>query len=270
MNLTFAPAIRELRKWYQRPFGQLLASAEKAELDRILPNLFGYHLLQVGVGEPGLLSSSRILHRVTMTIDEDSLGEDRLQDSGTLNSKTTGSTMTDSRIRGCPESMPVAPDSVDALLLNHALECTADPHQVLRESERILLPEGNIVILGFNPISLWGISRLLHFRSKKVPWSCRILTIRRIKDWLALLGFEVTFSRQFFFRPPVQHQGVISRLQFLERWGARLWPILGSVYVLTARKKVSTLTPIKPRWRPKRSLVSGLADTASRNGNFRH
>jgi SAM-dependent methyltransferase len=203
-----------------------------------------------------------------MTIDEDPYGEfesiDSVSDSNTLSSKTSCS-----KIKGRPESMPIAPDSVDALLLYHALECATDPHQVLRESERILLPEGNIVILGFNPISLWGLSRLLRFRSKKVPWSCRILTTRRIKDWLALLGFEVTLSRQFLFLPPVHSQRITSRLQFLEKWGARLWPYLGNVYILTARKKVSTLTPIKPRWRPQRSIVSGLADTASRNGSYR-
>lgn len=263
MNSISAPVLKQLREWYQRPFGRLLASAEKTELDSILPNLFGYHLLQVGVGEPGLLSTSRILHRVIMTMDVDA---PYLETSG---SKTPGSKTPCSRIRGCSESMPIAPDSVDALLLNHALECAADPHQVLRESERILLPEGNIVILGFNPISLWGLSRLLRFRSKKVPWSCRILTIRRIKDWLALLGFEVTLSRPFFFLPPVHNQRITSKLQFLERWGSRWWPFLGNVYVLTARKKVSTLTPIKPRWRPQRSIVSGLADTVSRNGSYR-
>ncbi len=253
MNATSVQFSKQLKKWYQRPFGQLLASAEQKELDQILPNLFGYHLLQIGIGGHGLMSASRILHRVVMTIETEESGEH-------------DSVAKDSEIKGYPESMPIAPDSVDALLLNHALECADDPHQVLRESERILVPEGNIVIMGFNPISLWGLLRLLKFRSKRVPWCCRVLTIRRIRDWLALLGFEVTLSRQFFFRPPVQHQGIMSRLQCLESWGARWWPFFGSVYVLTARKKVSTMTPLKPRWRPRRSLVSGLADTASRNG----
>ena len=250
MTLTSASVIRQLREWYQRPFGQLLASAEQEELDRILPNLFGYHLLQIGVGGHGLMSASRILHRVIVTEDKEVVGDQSI-------------------VVGHPVSMPIAPDSIDALLLNHALEFTDDPHQVLRESERILVPEGNIVVLGFNPVSLWGLWRLFRFRSKRVPWCCRILTIRRIRDWLALLGFEVTLSRQFFFRPPVQHQGITSRLQFLEKWGARWWPLLGSVYILTARKKVSTFTPIKPRWRPQRSLVAGFADRATRNGNYR-
>ena len=264
MNTTSAQFSKQLREWYRRPFGQLLASAEQKELDQILPNLFGYHLLQIGVGGHGLMSASRILHKVMMTIE--TVESESLDELSGDHSSSSDSVVRDSEIKGYPESMPIAPDSVDALLLNHALECADDPHQVLRESERILVPEGNIVIMGFNPISLWGLLRLLRFRSKKVPWCCRVLTIRRIRDWLALLGFEVTLSRQFFFRPPVQHQGIMSRLQWLEKWGALWWPFFGSVYVLTARKKVSTMTPLKPRWRPRRSLVSGLADTASRNG----
>ena len=264
MNTTSAQFSKQLREWYRRPFGQLLASAEQKELDQILPNLFGYHLLQIGVGGHGLMSASRILHKVMMTIE--TVGSESLDKLSGDHSSSADSVVRDSEIKGYPESMPIAPDSVDALLLNHALECADDPHQVLRESERILVPEGNIVIMGFNPISLWGLLRLLRFRSKKVPWCCRVLTIRRIRDWLALLGFEVTLSRQFFFRPPVQHQGIMSRLQCMEKWGALWWPFFGSVYVLTARKKVSTMTPLKPRWRPRRSLVSGLADTASRNG----
>lgn len=263
MNTASVQFSKQMKKWYQRPFGRLLAAAEQEELDQILPNLFGYHLLQIGMDGHGLMSASRILHKVMMTVEP--VGSENLDEVSDKHDSTADSVVKDSEIKGCPESMPIAPDSVDALLLNHALEYADDPHQVLRESERILVPEGNIVIMGFNPISLWGLLRLLRFRSKKVPWCCRVLTIRRIRDWLALLGFEVTLSHQFFFRPPVQHQGIMSRLQCLERWGAYWWPFFGSAYVLTARKKVSTLTPIKPRWRPRRSLASGLADTASRN-----
>ncbi|MCK4951275.1 MAG: methyltransferase domain-containing protein, partial [Gammaproteobacteria bacterium] len=138
MNATSVQFSKQLKKWYQRPFGQLLASAEQKELDQILPNLFGYHLLQIGVGGHGLMSASRILHRVVMTIETEESGEH-------------DSVAKDSGIKGYPESMPIAPDSVDALLLNHALECADDPHQVLRESERILVPEGSLVIMGFNP-----------------------------------------------------------------------------------------------------------------------
>jgi SAM-dependent methyltransferase len=234
---------RGLRQWYERPLGQLLAADEQAELDRILPDLFGYHLLQVGFAAHSLFSASRILHRAVMA------GE-----------PAAGTPL--AALAGDPEALPIATYSLDAVILHHALEFCADPRQVLREAERVLVGEGHLVILGFNSRSLWGMCRW--WRRASIPWSGRFLSTARVKDWLDVLGFEIVSCRPLFFRPPYERAGVLRRLQFMERLGRRWWPFLGSVYVLVARKKVMTLTPIKPRWRPRRSRV-GLADPAARS-----
>jgi SAM-dependent methyltransferase len=168
-------------------------------------------------------------------------------------------------LQGVPEHLPVFSDSIDSLILYHALEFSSDPHQVLREAERVLVPEGHIVILGFNPQSLWGLTKILKFRSKDAPWCGRFLSTLRLKDWLALKGFEVTTIRHCFYRPPVQRAGLLARLAKLERWGNKWWSFLGGVYIIVARKKVSTVTPIKPRWRPRRSIDPVLGDSATRS-----
>lgn len=238
---------RGLRHWYEHPLGQLLAADEQAELDRILPDLFGYHLLQVGFVAHGLFSASRILHRTVMT--EASVSEQ----------PQVG-------LVGDPAALPVASCSLDALILHHALEFAADPRRVLREAERVLVGEGHIVILGFNPRSLWGMCRW--WRRRGMPWCGRFLSTARVKDWLNVLGFEIVSCRPVFFRPPYERPGVLRRLQFMERLGRRWWPFLGAAYVLVARKKVMSLTPIKPRWRPRRSRVR-LADPAARSCEHR-
>ncbi len=234
--------------WLQHSYGRLLDSAVRAELEHILPDLFGYHLLQLGAwhGE-NLLQGSRIQHRVVL--------------EACLNAEAARCDVV-----ADIEVLPIATDSVDVVLLLHALEFNDRPHDVLREVERVLVPEGHVVIVMFNPISLWGLTRLWLRRRPRAPWNGRFFTATRIKDWLALLGFDVMLSKSIFFRPPLRHEPMMQRLQFLERLGARWWPVFGAVTVLVGRKRVATLTPIKPRWRPRRNLVAaGLAEPTQRN-----
>lgn len=229
-----------MRQWYAQGLGQWLLENEQQQLDRILPNLFGYHLIQVGhMVDADLLYSSRISHRVVVD------SEIRDQEAA-----TAGPTLL-----GRPDALPLQRDSVDVVVLPHILEFEASPHEVLREVERVLVAEGHVVILGFNPWSLWGLWRLLRRRRGHPPWYGTFRSVLRLKDWLALLGYDIIMARNDFYRPPLRHAGLMRRLSFLERLGNRWWPFLGGAYVIVARKRVVTLTPIKPRWRPRRRLV---------------
>lgn len=236
---------RSMRDWYRQGLGRGLLDLEQAELDGILPNLFGYYLVQIGcLVDANLLGASRIRHRVFV----DELPLSTVEAAGDAHG---------SCIRANAEYLPVQRDSVDVVLLPHTLEFAADPHGVLREVERVLVPEGHVIVLGINPWSMWGLRRLLtpHRARFAPPWCGEFRGQLRIKDWLALLGFDVVVSRRYFFRPPIMHTGIMRRLEFVERVGRRWWPILGGAYMLVAKKRVATLTPIKPRWRPRRSLI---------------
>jgi hypothetical protein len=121
----------------------------------------------------------------------------------------------------------------------------------------VLVDDGYALIFGFNPVSLWGLWRLLRVPRAGGPWGGRLLTPGRVRDWMVLLGFEVSRTHFFFYRPPLEHSRVMERLSGLEAAGKRLWPALGSGYLLVGRKRVTPLTLIKPRWRPRRALVPG-------------
>ncbi|TPW18798.1 MAG: type 11 methyltransferase [Halothiobacillaceae bacterium] len=237
---------QDLRHWYSRYLGQILHASEREQLEPVFNTLFGYHALQVGclLGND-LLANSRIPHRVVMDPDK--------------NEDHTAS------IYAYPDALPISSDAVDMVLLPHTLEFERDPHEILREVDRVLIPEGHVIILGFNPWSLWGLFALWAKCWKKSgpPWCGRFLSLNRIKDWLALLGFEIIVVKQSFYRPPIQQKSITKRLQFMERLGQRYWPGLGGVYLLVARKKVTTLTPIKPRWRPRRALVGKWAESST-------
>lgn len=229
---------RQLQAWYQSPLGQRFVTDEKRIIDGLLPNLFGYFLLQAGCpGNDDWLSGSRVSCRI------------RLDQNGHEVCPLVN-------CQGMVESLPIKSDSLDIVLLPHVLDFSISPHEVLREAERVLIPEGHLIILGFNPFSLWNLVRLGIVWKKRAPWTGRFLSPHRVMDWLALLGFDVVQKQGFYFRPPLVNEKMNHRLAFIERLGRRFWPALGAGYVLLAKKRVQTLTPIRPRWRAQRKVVA--------------
>lgn len=240
---------QQLAEWYAGQPGQTLAATEQALIDSVLPNLFGYHLLQLGSVVPcDLLSASRIPHRMVM-VEGGALAWRRVPEVGLF--------------RGESEQLPVESSSIDVVLCPHILEFASSPHAVLREVERVLIPEGHLVIVSFNPWSLWGLARLLLGWKRQAPWCGRFYSRGRLQDWLALLGFETVVTRTAFFRLPLSYPGLLQRFEVIERSGSRWWPALGGVHMVVAKKRVATLTPIKPRWRPRRSLLQGKLPEAT-------
>jgi SAM-dependent methyltransferase len=243
---SLAPSLSSMRGWYATPLGRALLQAEGELLEGVLPGLFGYHLVAVGCEHSAeALAASPIRHRILLC-------------------RVPPATVPG--LCAEPDALPLASASVDVMVMQHILEFERRPHEVIREAYRVLIPEGRLVLTGFNPWSFWGLRRLLSRRSETVPWSGQFLSLNRIRDWLALLGFEIESAHHFFFRPPLQHRGMMARLGFLEGGGRRWWPALGGAYVVTARKRVIPLTPIKPRWRPRRSVLpTGLAEPTTRS-----
>lgn len=233
----------DLLGWYHNtPLGMWLREAEEQQLAGMLANMFGYHLLQVGSFYHELLyTACRIPHVCVLD------GDHAISSPG-------------DSVRGrglvCrPGALPIESDSVDVVLLPHTLEYVNDPYQVLREVDRVLIPEGHVIILGFNPWSIWGLVRLMRSYRATVPWCGRFRSCGRIRDWLQLLGFDAVHSSTYFFRPPLANEMLMRRLAFMERLGRRYGGYLGGGYVLAGKKRVATPTPLRPRWRPRRLVV---------------
>ena len=231
-----------LRAWFADVLGSTLLEQEQAALNTVLQDLFGYYLLQLGwVAPRDILAESRIRMRMVMDVDPPQGVEY-------------------AHAVAVPEMVPVQSDSLDVVVLQHTLEFARDPHEVLREVDRMLIPEGHVVIVAFNPWSSWGAWRLVRRRSKRFPWCGRFLSVTRMKDWMGLLGFDTVRVVPVFFRPPIGHQATMRRLRFMEKLGMRGWPILAGVNIIVAQKRMATLTPIKlKRWRLQRRLVVDVA-----------
>jgi len=223
---------RQLRDWYAGDPGQALLDGLQQRLDAWVPELFGYHALQIGNPDPArdLLAASRIRHRAIM---------DSLPGSGAL--------------VGRAEAVPVKSESLDLVLLPHGIEFSRQPHEILREIERVLVAEGHLVLVTFNPLSIYGVLRLALGWRGRAPWCGHFYGSWRIRDWLSLLGFDTLRCQSFGFRMPL---GDGHRLAFVEHFGERWTPYLGAVSLILARKRVATLTPLRPRWRPRRKILS--------------
>jgi SAM-dependent methyltransferase len=213
-----------LQDWLTTPLGQYLLEKEQAYLDDVTSDIFGFHALQVGLAKFDLLRASRIAHRVR--VDATGLPD--------LYAKS--------------HELPVATQSVDLVVLPHALEFAAQPHEILREVDRVMMPEGRLVIVGFNPWSLWGLRSTVGFSRSEVPWNGRFVSLLRVKDWLALLGFDVNAGRLVGYAPPFDSDSVRRRFGFMEPAGDRWWAVGGAVYMLQAIKRVRGMRLLTPAW----------------------
>jgi SAM-dependent methyltransferase len=238
-----------LAEWFATPQGRYVLDWEVAQFCNATEDVFGYRALQAGLPGTNFLRANRIAWKVVAA----------LEPGGGLAAD--------------PQQLPIASGSVDLVALPHVLETSADPHLVLREAERVLIPEGQVVISGFNALSLWGLRQSLmrerRRRAAGAPWDARFIGLLRLKDWLKLLGFELNGGRFGCYAPPFSSERWLQRFDFLEKAGARWWPILGGVYVVRAVKRVHGMRLVAPAWRKERARRRALAPIPQRNGSVR-
>lgn len=246
--MTREESIIELGTWLQTAPGRHLLEWEQDRLDHAVTDAFGFHALQLGLPELEGLRANRMPHR---WVASDSLFVPEAlplpppRDAGitTLPAEEPVAVMCDF------DALPFPAASIDLVVLPHTLELARDPHLTLREVERVLVPEGRVVIAGFNPASLWGLrqragrmKRGMGFgrdRHLFLPRAGEFIGYWRLRDWLRLLGFEVETGRFGCYRPPVHTERWLQRFSWMDAVGDRWWPVLGAVYFVVAVKRVA-------------------------------
>jgi SAM-dependent methyltransferase len=240
--------IIDLQNWLRSPAGQYLLEWERKQLDEVVVDIFGYHALQMGLPALDALQSNRMPHRWLAMHEE----PDPKQPVAL-------------RAHVCFDfaALPFPANSLDLVVLPHTLEWTSDPQTTLREVERVLVPEGKVVICSLNPASLWGLchqrSRLYRFMdvlSSFLPEDSCLISYWRLRDWLRLLGFEVEVGRFGCYRPAVQSLQWLGRWHWLDRLGARFWPIFGAAYFVVAVKRVRGMRLLGPHWKAVPALAA--------------
>lgn len=219
-----------LQDWLTTPQGRYVLRWEQERIKQAVDDVFGFNALQLGMPQCDFLQGNRIAVQARIG---DALPVEVLCDL---------------------RQLPFAANSIDLIVLPHVLEFHADPHQILREVERVLIAEGQLVIVGFNPLSLWGACRRLRSAGGQghvFPWNGRYLSVLRLRDWLALLGFEVNRGNFGCYAPPFSQEKWLQRSAFLELAGDRWWGFAGGVYMIRAVKRVLGMRLLQPKWRDR-------------------
>ena len=258
-----------LGAWLATPPGAYLLSWEQRHLDAAVADVFGFHAVQLGLPVLDALRNNRMPHRWLAVDVAHRLG----------NSATNQCSADRVAALNCDfDALPFDSQSLDLVVLPHTLELARDPHQTLREVERVLMPEGRVVIIGFNPTSLWGMRQQTGRARRRLglgastalylPREGDFIAYRRLRDWLRLLSFEVETGRFGCYRPPMHSEHWLARFGWMENAGERWWPVLGAVYALTAVKRVRGMRLVG-LVRDQRSQVRASSAVVSRQVRHR-
>lgn len=239
----------DLNNWFATPPGRYLLAWERSQFDLAVADIFGFHALQLGMPELQGLANNRMPHRWLAT-SVAAVGAAFVTDFSAL---------------------PFPANSLDLVLLPHALELASDPHTTLREVERVLVPEGRVVICGLNPASLWGLrqrrARLYHrigWGKLFLPEAGDFIGYWRLRDWLRLLGFELEVARFGCYQPTLSSEQALQNFRWMDRVGARWWPIFGALYFLVAVKRVRGMTLLSPVWKTAKRAANAPVSVANR------
>lgn len=261
-------SIIALGPWLDTAAGRYVRAWEQSRLDELTADIFGFNAMQIGLPQIDALRANRMPHKWLSDILVQPAP--RATGAGQVGADTgadVGPAMPLSVVLDYAE-LPFASQSLDLVVLPHVLEFAAEPHQVLREVERVLIPEGQLIVCGFNPASLWGARQMggrlsgAHF----LPRDGEFISLRRMKDWLKLLNMEVDRGHFGCYAPPCATQKWLDRYAFMEKAGDRWWPYLGAVYMVQAIKRVKGMRLIGPAF-TRRPVASGHAVPAANRAN---
>ena len=263
-----------LTNWLKSPSGVYLLKWEQAEFEHAVSDMFGYHALQLGLPELDTLKTNRMPHRYLALHATPIERPARSAGDGDLKFRTITS-VPSSRPRAAlvtdAGALPFPEASLDLVVLPHTLDLSRDPHATLREVERVLVPEGRVVISGLNPTSLWAMrQRRGHFLQRFghdsifLPETGEFIGYWRLRDWLRLLSFEVESGRFGCYRPALTTEKWLARFEWMDKAGARWWPIFGAVYFLVAVKRVRGMRLLEPAWKMRKSVTAVPAAAANK------
>ncbi len=202
--------------WRDMPWGDYFRDALTQQLQPYLGKLYGFHMLKIGNLSAEINTEHcAISHQVNVGSEGELL-----------------------QVLAQSTQLPFESKSVDAVLLAHTLAWSHDPHRVLREVDRVLIDDGWMIISGFNPFSLLGISKVLPGIQRKAPWSSRMFSQMRLLDWLNLLNYEVMYRTRFQVVPWHRQGGKVISAHL---------PALGCLNIVITRKRTFPLTPMKAK-----------------------
>jgi len=231
--------------WFKTSLGQWLVDQEKSLCQHLIPDGYYPTALQLGMRNEDYLRDVEIGCRFIADSSFEARDQINSAQADDIESYTVH------RVRALPTALPFSDKTHSLIVMPHILDFCMDPHAVLREVNQILIPEGCVVITGFNQVSLWSTARIGWKKYANAPWRGHYYRVKRVQDWLSLLGFDIVGAKMFGYRPPLQNEKWRSKLTFVEKVGDRWWPGLGAAYMVVGKKReiASSTSGMRLAWR---------------------
>jgi len=248
-----------LQDWFETPAGRYLLAWEQQQFEWAVADIFGFHALQLGLPALDALAANRMPHRWLATLEPVASQQ-----------APRAALLTDFA------ALPFSAASLDLVVMPHTLDSHADPHATLREVARVLVPGGRVVLCGFNPASLWGARRRRERLCRRfglgtpfLPQQVEFIGYWRLRDWLRLLDFEIEDGHHGVYRPLVRSEKWLHRMGWMDRAGARWWPIFGAAYFLVAVKRVYGVRLLEAAWKMPANASTASVPLARRSSDNR-
>ncbi len=239
--------------WFRSPVGRRMLSQERELIDQCRKHYGGRFLVQVsgaGVSLLGKLNNRQLKTAVYPS------------PPGKISQKLSGYPWLVSEL----DQMPLETGSVDFLVLHHVLEFSEDPHAVLREASRVLSPQGHMLLIAFNPYSLFGLRKSMQLTLRKtIPWSHHSLSRGRVTDWLRLMNCEPLNVAFGFYSFPFQSDRFLKYSQAIDSMLSRYGLAGGGFYVVHASKNVAGWVGSAEAEQPQSRLIRFPHVVATKN-----
>lgn len=214
--------------WLQLSNGEHLQAHTQHLVNNAISRCFGYHLLKLGNLSTQLKTDKcPIRHQINCAEDGADIG-----------------------LKSDLHDLPFQDSTIDCCILVHELDFSSDPHQLLREIDRVLTLDGTLIISGYNPYSFFGCRSLLTPQNTQ---TARLFSPNRVIDWLHLLGFEIKQKQHFDYISALPEGPLLS---LIESIGQRYLSFFCSIYFIVAKKRNTPMTPVKSSFEFRRRIIN--------------
>ena len=192
--------LAKMDNWYAQPLGQHVFKAERIIAKELLASISGQHLVQLGGNNQQFYTPDDLAidYRVKLSFDD-------------------CTTFPGPSIQADFFELPLAPGSVDVILLPHVLDFVKYPKRLLSEAYQALIPGGHLLIIGFNPYSIWGGCKSIKTPALSPLHALYFHSPYKIRRWLYAVNFDVQTQKTGFFRLPFNKESILLKTIFFEQ-----------------------------------------------------